>query len=354
MRFTFGWVSLTGARQKRDTLPDVTFSVIIAVRNEMKMISECLETMLRQDYPSDLFEVIVVDDHSTDETLQRVNDFVGAHPDFPLRLLRADDNGKKNAIVQAIKSSSGQLIITTDADCRVSSQWLRAFADCYEQTESQCISGPVKMEGDGVFAQLQKLEFLSLIASGAGSIGADMPVMCNGANFCYTKQAFMTVNGFIGNEKFVSGDDIFLLHKISHRFGASSVTFLKDKRAIVITSVQPDLRSFFRQRMRWTSKSPGYRDAGIILTALSVFLTHVGLVLGLFYGVITGLWQPFFVIFVSKMLIDFPLLLISAHFMEQKKLLLYFLPVQILLPFYVLVTAIGGLCGTITWKGRAV
>ncbi|NWJ52837.1 MAG: glycosyltransferase [Bacteroidetes bacterium] len=353
MRFTFGWVSLNGVKPNRQSLPATSLSVIIAARNEAESITPCLEALLHQDYPVTLFEVIIVDDHSTDKTYQIVNHFRTAYPGFPLLLLRAENQGKKSAIAQAIKHSSGQLIVTTDADCKVPLQWLRAYADCYEQTRSRCISGPVRMEGSGTFAHLQELEFMSLIASGAGSIGAGMPVMCNGANFCYEKQAFIEVNGFQGNERFASGDDIFLMHKISNRFGTSAIAFLKDRRAIVVTAVQPDVKSFFRQRMRWTSKSPGYRDAGIILTAISVFLTHIGLVLGLGYGLITGIWQPFFLIIVSKILIDFPLLVISAHFMQQKKLLLYFLPVQVLLPFYVLITTMGGLFSSVSWKGRA-
>lgn len=354
MRFTFGWVSLNRVKQDSQSLPATSFSVIIAARNEAISITKCLDTLLQQDYPISLFEVIVVDDHSTDETFPLVTDFIIAHPGFPIRLLRAEGDGKKSAIAQAVKQASGQLIVTTDADCKVSPQWLKAYADCYEQTGSRCISGPVRMEGSGLFAHLQELEFVSLIASGAGSIGAGMPVMCNGANFCYAKQAFLDVNGFQGNERFASGDDIFLMHKISNRFGAAAITFLKDRRAIVVTAVQPDVASFFRQRMRWASKSPGYRDGGIILTAISVFLTHVGLVVGLGYGAMTGIWQPFFLIFVSKLLIDFPLLLVSTHFMRQKKLLLYFLPVQMLLPFYILITTIGGLYSSVSWKGRAV
>lgn len=352
MRFTFGWVSLSGVQPKKRSNATITFSVIIAARNESETITNCLNAIFQQDYPSDLFEVIVVDDHSTDETFQRIVDYGAVHSDFALRVLQAEGKGKKSAIGQAIKISTGQLILTTDADCSVSPQWLAAFADCYNQTGSRAISGPVKMEGASLFAHLQKLEFLSLIASGAGSIGAGMPVMCNGANFCYEKKAFVAVNGFLGNERFVSGDDIFLMHKISKHFGVSAITFLKDRRAIVDTAVQPDLSSFFSQRMRWASKSPGYRDGGIILTAMSVFLIHVGLIGGFVFGLLSGMWQPFLLIFISKILIDFPLLLLSSHFMRQMRLLYYFLPVQLLLPFYVLITTVGGLFSSVSWKGR--
>jgi hypothetical protein len=195
---------------------------------------------------------------------------------------------------------------------------------------------------------------MSLIGSGAGSISAGMPVMCNGANFCYEKSAFEAVGGFEDNHRYASGDDVFLMLKINKRFGSGSVSFLKDQAAIVTTEAQTDLRSFFRQRMRWTSKSPGYKDFGIILTAVSVLLINLGILTGFVYGLLSGSWEPFSLLLISKLIIDLPLLISVSSFMHQMRLLLYYLPVQILMPFYVLFTTFGGLLSTVSWKGRPV
>ncbi|MDP4291879.1 MAG: hypothetical protein Q8908_12420, partial [Bacteroidota bacterium] len=124
--------------------------------------------------------------------------------------------------------------------------------------------------------------------------------------------------------------------------------------AIVTTGAQPDLKSFLKQRMRWTSKSTGYTDLGIVLTAISVLLINLGIPAGLVYGLMTGLWQPFFLIWISKLIIDYPLLLAVASFMDQKPLIKYYLPVELILPFYVIFAAFGGLFSTVSWKGRPV
>jgi len=178
--------------------------------------------------------------------------------------------------------------------------------------------------------------------------------MCNGANFCYEKSAFESVGGFEDNHHYASGDDVFLMLKINKQYGSGSVGFLKDRAAIVTTASQPNLRSFLNQRMRWTSKSPGYTDFGIILTAASVLLINLGILIGLCFGLFFGSFQPFLFLLISKLIIDFPLLIALSSFMHQKRLLAYYLPVQVLMPFYVVFTALGGLFSTVSWKGRPV
>ena len=362
MRFTFGWFSLDNASSSRPkpslsnplSVSKTKVSIIIAARNEAHSITRCLEAIALQNYSLNLFELIIVNDHSSDATEVEVNSFIGKYPQLSILFLNAIGEGKKNAITQGISTATGKLILVTDADCTMSQGWIQAFVTAYELKGAQCIAGPVKMTGEGLFAGIQGLEFMSLIGSGAGSIGARMPVMCNGANFCYERAAFEAVNGFKGNDRYASGDDVFVMLKISKPYGAGAVTFLKDREAIVTTTAQPDLRSFLKQRMRWTSKSPGYTDFGIILTALSVLLMNLGLLIGCEYGLKTGHWQPFLIMAISKMIIDLPLLIAVASFMKQKRLLGYYLPVQIIMPFYVLYTAVGGLFSTVSWKGRPV
>ena len=355
MRFTFGWFSLDKAvSTSTGSSFSTTFSVIIAARNEENSITRCLEAIALQNYPPILFEVIIVNDHSTDATFKAVHEFISRHPDLSVRLINATGSGKKRAITEGINLATGRLILVTDADCQMSEGWIRSFAIAYEKKGIRCISGPVKMTGKGFFAGIQGLEFMSLIGSGAGSISAGMPVMCNGANFCYEKSAFEAVDGFEDNHRYASGDDVFLMLKINQRFGTGSVSFLKDPAAIVTTAALPDLRSFLRQRMRWTSKSPGYTDFGIILTALSVLLINLGILTGFVYGLLSGSWQPFSLLFISKLIIDLPMLVAVSLFMHQKRLLAYYLPIQFLIPVYVVFTALGGLLLTVSWKGRPV
>jgi biofilm PGA synthesis N-glycosyltransferase PgaC len=355
MRFTFGWFSMEKVSGKSlSSQTATTFSVLVAVRNEESTIFNCLLAIGFQYYPSAFYELVIINDHSTDNTVDEVKRFISNFPGLSIRLIDANGEGKKSAIAQGINASSGELILVTDADCIMSQGWIKSFAGAYEKSGARCISGPVKMVGEGVFGSSQVLEFMSLIGVGAGSISARMPVMCNGANLCYERAAYEAVGGFGGNDQYASGDDIFLMLKISKRYGSGSLIFLKDPKAIVTTSAQPNLQSFLKQRMRWTSKSPGYKDFGILLTAISVMLISLGLLLGFGYGLLSGHWQPFLLMAISKLIIDLPLLISVAAFMHQKRLLFWYLPVQIMLPFYITFAAIGGVFSTVLWKGRPV
>jgi hypothetical protein len=90
------------------------------------------------------------------------------------------------------------------------------------------------------------------------------------------------------------------------------------------------------------------------LTAVSVLLINLGLLIGFGYGLLTTFWQPFLMLLISKLIIDLTILIAVSSFMHQKRLLAYFLPVQILMPFYVVFTALGGLFSTVSWKDRPV
>jgi glycosyltransferase involved in cell wall biosynthesis len=120
-----------------DHIFSTLITVIIPARNEEDNITACLQSILAQDYPKNLFEVIVVDDHSTDGTAEQVRSFTSEN----IRLISLKDHTnndplnsyKKKAIEIAVQQSTGNLIVTTDADCVVSTKWLSRIASFYEQ-----------------------------------------------------------------------------------------------------------------------------------------------------------------------------------------------------------------------------
>ena len=194
---------------------DVHVSVIVAVRNEEANLPELLARLSDQDFPKTLFEVIVVDDHSTDNTRALLSS--SSQNELSLKVLRLPEGitSKKKAIEAGIQAASGELIITTDADCRMGISWISAYASFYEQTGAQFIAAPVKMEGHLSLRDIfQSLDFLAMQTITGASVNNRLHSMCNGANLAYTKKAFTDVNGFEGIDEIPSGDDMLLMHKI--------------------------------------------------------------------------------------------------------------------------------------------
>ncbi|RSK43326.1 glycosyltransferase [Hymenobacter perfusus] len=367
LQYRRAWKRLVTASSVPDlseNLPAVTpaestpaFSILIAARNEAENLPYLLRDLAAQLPVPGGFEVIIVDDHSTDATAQVVQAAAQQLP-FPVQLLPlagqpGTPTGKKAAVQAAITVARAPWLLLTDADCRVPAGWVRAYARLVAtDATARFISGPVLLTGAGWLATLQGLELAGLVGVGAASIGRNQPTMCNGANLAYRRQDFYAVQGFQGNEAVASGDDEFLLHKLHAAF-SGSIRFLADPQAVVQTGAQPTLRLLLRQRVRWASKWRHYqtrtpqRLAVLVLLANLTFPVGAGLwAAGLVPGGVAGLsWA-------LKLLADALLLGPVLGFLGRRRWLWWVPILQLAYAPYALLTGLAGLRGSYQWKGR--
>jgi cellulose synthase/poly-beta-1,6-N-acetylglucosamine synthase-like glycosyltransferase len=354
-----------------DALPAV--SVIVPARDEAAVIERCLTSILRNDYPEDRYEVIVVDDLSEDDTAEIVRTLarevnrVGAlvatsdEAEEPrLQVLQMPENldrtraHKKRAITKGIAQARGEIILTTDADCVVPQGWVRAMASAFEP-ETGLVSGPVLYpEGDTAARRVQALEFLGLVAVGAGAIGSGRPNLCNGANVAYRKEVFDTLGGFEGIDHVTSGDDELLMQKIATTTDWG-VRFCADHGATVVTDGAPTLRAFFEQRRRWASKGGHYPDPILRTVVATIYLFYVALLAGAvaaaFAPVLLG---PLAVASALKIVPEAALLGPACRHFGRSRLMAYFLPAQVLHVPYIVAVGAAGALGGYTWKGRRI
>jgi hypothetical protein len=335
------------------------FSVLIAARNEAANLPQLLQQLARQTVPAASFEVLVVDDHSTDNTAAVVADFAAL---YELRLIRlaavpGAGVGKKAAIQVALAQARAPWVVCTDADCRVGTDWLRSYAALLAEAgpEVLFVSGPVLLTGaDTWLQQLSGLEFAGLVGTGAAGIAAGTPTMCNGANLAYRPDAFAAVRGFAGNEHLPSGDDEFLLHKLHAAF-PGSIQFLKHPAAIVRTAGPATLAALLQQRVRWASKWRHYRHAPSQQLAVLVLLANVALAAGL----AALCWHPTLAPWVAaawalKLGSDYWFLAPVLQFLGQRRWLRWVPVLQLLYAPYALLVGLAGLRGGYVWKGRPV
>ena len=347
-----GWLEIKPFTQTSQE-PSIKISVVIAARNEKENIGKLLASIEKQTYPNHLFEVIVVDDHSTDNTATVVNSFLFAK----LINLQFDNinSYKKKAIETGIAAASGDLIVTTDADCIVQENWLKTIAAFKEKTNAVFIAAPVKMEYRSDLLQtFQTLDFLVLQGITAASVQKRIHNMCNGANLAYERKVFFEVNGFAGIDHIASGDDMLLMQKISQHFHGK-ISYLLSNETIVTTQAAKTWKEFFSQRIRWASKATNYNDIKIFGALFLVYFFNCAL-LALF---IAGFWMHFlwlgFVgILIIKTFIEFLFIYPVAKFYNKLSLLKLFLLFQ---PLHILYTVIAGwlgVFGSFEWKGRRV
>ena len=350
--FTFGLYNLKEKFYFFDIKNIVKVSVLIAVRNEEKNIFKLLQSLYNQTFPKELYEVIIVDDHSEDNTRKYIEEFINNNKDINIKLLKAESEGKKKAISQALHNAENELIMVTDADCELNSLWIESIAAFYQDKKCKMILAPVLLSpANNLFEKMQVLEHLSLIASTAGSASIGVPVMCNGANMAYEREAALEVEKLRHDFNIESGDDMFLLEQFVKKYGHKKVKFFLEKTTIVKTKTCKTIKEFLRQRRRWVSKSKSYTNCKIILTALAVLffnLSIVSLLLSAFF--IPALWSLYILLTLLKFFIDFPILKSIANFMDQGKILRWTLPLEFIYPFYVVFVAISGLFLKVNWK----
>lgn len=334
-------------------------SVLVPARNEEDNIAACVESLARQLYPKDLYEVIVIDDHSTDRTWEILQDLY--YPDLAKTCLRLSEEGvikahKKFAIETGIRCATGDLIVTTDADCLFDPEWLSTLAAFYEETGAKFIAAPVRIGGerDSFLSIFQTLDFLTLQGITGAAVYRRFHSMCNGANLAYEKKAFYEVEGFRGIDAIPSGDDMLLMHKIYLKY-PERVFFLKSPRAIVTTGPETSWRGFINQRVRWASKADRYDDRRIFWVLLLVYILNllfIGLLAAAFWNSRYG-WI-LLIGLLLKTLVEYPFVRTVSAFFGQQRLMVWFPAMQ---PFHILYTVVIGWLGkfgSYRWKDRKI
>ena len=348
---------------KLEDLPSKTrFTVIIPFRNEAKNLPSLLKSIEALNYPKQLFEVVLVDDDSEDDSVEIIEqvfntNFLKENIDrTDIRIIpneRQTNSPKKDAITTAINAAKFEWIITTDADCTLPKYWLDSFDEFIQKTDTKCIASAVTYHDTSSFLnRFQILDLLSLQGATIGGFGIKKPFLCNGANFCYEKMLFKSLNGFEGNHEIASGDDIFLLEKIVKNY-PKQLHYLKCELAIVKTKSQPNWTHLFSQRIRWAAKTSAYHNWFGKLTGLLVLFMNM-LVIAMCLIAILGSFNIKILIYILilKLNIDFYLIYKSAIFFNQKVVLKSFIFAFLGYPFFSSYVAFISFFKGYTWKGR--
>lgn len=332
---------------------NIKITILIPARNEETNIGQLLEALQQQTYPVEQTEIIVIDDHSTDRTASIVQGF----QNVKLISLKEDaiNSFKKKAIEKGIDAATGELIVTTDADCIPASNWLETICSFKQMNDAAFIAAPVRFKTHrSLLSIFQTLDFITLQGITGASVASNKHSMCNGANLAYTKNAFTEVNGFTGIDTIASGDDMLLMHKIWKAY-PGRVHYLKSKDAIVETLPADNWKAFLNQRIRWASKATFYSDKRITAVLALVYLFNLSFlalaILGLWHH---SYWLYLLILLLAKTIIELPFVFTVAKFFDQQSLVIYF---PLLQPIHIMYTIIAGWLGqfgTYEWKGRKV
>ncbi len=328
-------------------------SVLIAARNEAANIGNCLESLAQQIYPEDRFEVIIINDRSADDTYTIASEYCQRIKNFKLIDIETEIaglKGKMNALAQAMKFATGEIILVTDADCRVPQEWITGMSRNFTKDVGLCgaFTQLTRWKGkNNLFDHIQTLDWTFLQAIASGICGLNQPVSVLGNNFGFRKTAYEAVGGFeaLG---FSLTEDMVLMNAIARRTGYRIIYPLESRTRIDSLPLNT-LVDFIQQRRRWLSgglKAPLW---GWVLMVTS-FSSHLLMVV----TVLVSQWSPLSITGIALVLgLDFSLIWRLQRRLGLTHRKIYFLLFE---AFYILYTLIlAGMLlipGEIRWKDR--
>lgn len=332
------------------------FTLIVPFRNEAENLPALMQSISKLNYPENLIEVLFVNDASEDTSVVVIQEFVLKRKPAGWSILyneRKTGSPKKDAITLAVSKAKHDWIFTTDADCVLPEKLLNNLDAFIKNNSSKLIAGPVLALPKNRFFinHYQFLESLTLTGVTMGGFGIRMPLMCNGANLAYEKSAFESVKGFEGNDHIASGDDLFLLEKMQAAF-PSQVHFLKNKAQVVYTKTESNWAAVVWQRVRWASKTSGYKSLFSKFTAVVVFAANVSLLIAFFMLFKSESGVFFLMLILLKWGVDEVFVDQVNTFFKREVNWLYLRLMAFLYPVLAIYIAVRALFGNYNWKGR--
>ncbi len=351
------WLWVGFKRSWRNTPNSLAFqglvSFIIPIRNEEENLYSLFQSLKGLSRKSGSFEIILVDDHSEDNSLHiiktKAESFSGSIQILSLK----GGTGKKAALNAGILQAKGEVILTSDADCTMNPQWIDSITAPFVNPDIVMVSGPVGLwRGKSWFSRWQTLEFSSLIFTGSGTLNHGLPTMVNGANLAFRKAVFHEIGGYKAHMHIPSGDDEFLFQAIFKKYPAG-VVFNASPTALVKATPARDWKQFFQQRKRWAGKWKQHKKAHIAMLAIGVFTFHLFTIGFLIFTLAGGVhlgWLLGFILI--KILMEWTTLFAFHKRLRKSWDAVGFITLQIFYPLYVVIFGLASNFGQFKWKGR--
>lgn len=333
-------------------------SVVVACRNEEKNIKNLINDVMNQNFEKDRFQMIIVDDQSEDKTLEILNLESKKWNNLHVFSMK-NRKGKKNAIRKGVRFATGDVILCTDADCRMQENWIKTMLSNFTKNHIKFVAGPVQYFcEDNLINKFRTLEFFSLVSSGAAAIQLSNSTICNGANLAFRTKEYNEIPLDVFED--FNSDDISLLHYFKN-YHKDAICFSKDLDAVVETNSNSDTLSQLNQKLRWISNAKSEKDLHTFYVALVVFLMNFVFAVLLLLFLVSIFYRheeiymvatSFFLVFFIKSITDYLFMKQVLGFFRRKDLLIYLFPFEIINAIYTVLIVPLSLFYSPKWKGR--
>ena len=330
---------------QHDIKSKVNISIVIAAKNEEKNLPRLITALSKQKYPDDFFEVIIVDDNSTDSTFETGRNLIKDLKNFSIcRVKEKRFEGKKGALQFGIEMAKNPYILITDADCSPEDKWIQAFADKF-YLHFDFVFGVAPFHETGNFTnRISCFENLRTTLLTLTAAKLKLPYSAAARSFGFSKDSFHKIAGYANTTETLSGDDDLLLREaVKHKM---KIEVIADKDAFVYSETVITLKGYLKQKARHTSTSVHY------LFSHKLFLGSWHL-LNLFFlvsPVFIFISNKFLILFFIKLFGDLSLVLMTQKYFNYHFNFIEIILQQIIYEFMLILNLFNANFKKIEWK----
>ena len=334
----------------------IFLSIVVAVKNESKNLPLLINALDKQSLSKDKFEIIIINDHSNDETLNILNKFKNKISNLKFYnsdVIPVNWDRKMWALSKGIEFSKGEVILHTDGDCIPEFTWAQKILENFSDPKVGVVCGSTPLIGESFWGKILEIENFAQEAFGGMAVGHNFFFTCNGRSLAYRKKYFDSVGGYDRISKIIGGDDDLLIHKIIYEKNCK-ISFLIDDNTRVLSKCPQDTNSFINQRLRYASKVLSYYKLRFVSNELKLimpFLFTINLLTCYSFIRLSYSGSILLICFILiKIISDYLLLYFFRLKVSQKIDLYHYLILSFVHPFYIIIFSIFGPILRIHWK----
>jgi len=303
------------------TLP---VSVIICAKNEAKNINTHLKSILTQNHPN--FEVIVVNDASTDSTLKILNTFKNDYPHLKVVDIKSTSiytGNKKNAVTKGIEAATNRHLLFTDADCKpLSKNWITEMTSQFSKDASIILGyGGYQKIDNSFLNKIIRFETLLTAVQYFSYAKSGIPYMGVGRNLAYIKSQFNLANGFSNHADMQSGDDDLFINQMATKKN-TSICFSNE--SFTISTPKKTIAAWFNQKRRHLTTANHYKPIHQFLLGLFYLSQFLFWFLAIILILFSFKWQLVTILLTIRLITQYIILGNSAKKLCEKDLILFF------------------------------
>jgi cellulose synthase/poly-beta-1,6-N-acetylglucosamine synthase-like glycosyltransferase len=324
-------------------------SVIIPARNEEENIEQCIRSVALNNYPQSRYEIIIVNDRSTDKTGEILTTLESKYDNLRVITVAGESRypnlkGKPGALQTGFDGASGEILLMTDADCTVSQSWISRMVARYSDPKVGLVASFTDVASNKMFEKFQAIEWLYMHTMARGGIGLRQSLGCFGNNLSIRRHVLDEIGGY-SKIRFSVTEDLALLQEVER--SGYCIGYIRSEESLVTTKPCTKVKEYISQRHRW---AVGGMDLG--LKAVFFVLSSTLVWLGILISALTCNLGWFVAIMAARLLGDFWLIETTLKKLKRQKYLLLIIPAVITFMLMELMSPLFLLKRKVRWKGQ--